>query len=257
GEPNNTGFGGGFYCSYESRSFITDSIFWNNFALEGNAIAVGTGFEFDKRPSALTISYSDIGRAAVWVDDGSTLNWGDGNIDDDPLFTTGPLGSYYLSQTGAGQPQNSPCVDAGSDYASYVGMVGYTTRTDEKPDTGMVDMGYHHPRAEPCILCDLVYDGIVNFRDFAIVADRWLEEDCSQVNAWCQGADLTSDTYVDMRDVAFMADCWLVEDTGAPVPDPSRWETEPYFSSGTSISMTAETTTDAWGWDVEYYFESV
>jgi len=60
-----------------------------------------------------------------------------------------------------------------------------------------------------------------------------------------------------MRDIAFLADCWLVEDTSAPAPNPSRWETEPNLSSGTSISMTAEIAIDAWGWDVEYYFENI
>jgi hypothetical protein len=60
-----------------------------------------------------------------------------------------------------------------------------------------------------------------------------------------------------MRDIAFLADCWLVEDTIAPVPNPSRWETEPNIVSAGSIRMTAETATDAWGWDVEYYFENI
>ncbi|GAG12958.1 unnamed protein product, partial [marine sediment metagenome] len=101
------------------------------------------------------------------------------------------------------------------------------------------------------------YDGVINFHDFALLAERWLNEGCSETNIWCQGADITSDTYVDMRDIAFLADCWLVEDTSAPVPDPSRWQAEPNLISVTSISMIAETATDAWGWDVEYYFECV
>jgi hypothetical protein len=260
GEPNNTGFGGGFYCSYESNSIVTDSIFWNNYALlRGNAIAIGTGFKFDPRPTTLTISHSDIkdGRAGVWVDNGSVLNWGAGNISADPLFTIGPLGRYYLSQTDAGQGQNSPCVDAGSDYTSYVGLTGYTTRTDETPDLGRVDMGYHHPTGEPCRLCDLVRDGVINFRDFARLADKWLDQGCSKANTWCQGADITSDTHVDFRDVVFFANCWLAEDTIPPVPDPSRWETEPYLTSSSSISMTAETASDAWGWEVDYYFDCI
>ncbi len=259
GEPNNTGFGGGLFNSYESNCVITDSIFWNNYGLNGDAIAVGGGFEFDQRCATLTISYSGIKdeRSAFWVDDGCTLNWGDGNINSDPLFTKGPLGDYYLSQTKAGQSRNSPYVDAGSDYASYVGLLGYTTRTDEISDTGRVDIGYHHPKAEPCRLCDLVLDGIINFHDFAILADRWLGDGCSEGNNWCQGADITSDTYVDMRDVALLADCWLVEDTSAPLPNPSRWETEPEIVTAGSIRMTAETAADAWGWDVEYYFENI
>jgi hypothetical protein len=51
--------------------------------------------------------------------------------------------------------------------------------------------------------------------------------------------------------------CWLVADTIAPTPDPSQWETEPYLSSPTSITMVAKTATDFWGWPVEYYFEGI
>jgi len=68
--------------------------------------------------------------------------WGPGNISDNPLFVTGPEGDYYLSQTAAGQTQQSPCVDAGNpDTHTYLG----TTRTDTVPDLGIIDMGYHYP----------------------------------------------------------------------------------------------------------------
>ena len=63
----------------------------------------------------------------------------------DPLFASGPLGDHYLSQTAAGQNEDSPCVDAGSDTAEALGMDRYTTRTDGVPDTGQVDIGYHYP----------------------------------------------------------------------------------------------------------------
>jgi len=66
---------------------------------------------------------------------------GTGNIDEDPLFVTGPGGDCYLSQTAAGQPTTSPCVDAG-DPASA--MITGTTRTDGIQDAGIVDMGYHY-----------------------------------------------------------------------------------------------------------------
>ncbi|MFC1636663.1 right-handed parallel beta-helix repeat-containing protein, partial [Planctomycetota bacterium] len=259
GEPNDASFGGGLYCSYESNCVIADSIFWDNFAETGNAIVVGTGFEYDRRPATLSISHSNVqnGQAGVFVEEGCTLNWGQGNINEEPLFTEGPLGDYYLSQTEAGQAVTSPCVDAGSDYATSTGMWHYTTRTDEVSDAGLADMGFHHPVTHPCKLCDLAFDGVIDFADYARVAEAWLEDSCSKENAWCQGADLTSDTRVDFRDILFLADCWLVFDATPPMPDPSRWETEPYLSSGSSISMTAETAFDAWGWDVEYYFDCI
>lgn len=66
---------------------------------------------------------------------------GMGNISSDPLFVHNPpLGFFYLSQTEAGQPQNSPCVNAG-DPASP--MIIGTTRTDQFPDIEVVDMGFH------------------------------------------------------------------------------------------------------------------
>lgn len=70
-------------------------------------------------------------------------NWpGTGNINANPLFTSGPFGNYYLSQIASGQGANSPCVDAGDPTSE---MISGTTRTDEYPDTGIIDMGYHYP----------------------------------------------------------------------------------------------------------------
>jgi len=69
---------------------------------------------------------------------------GEGNISQDPLFVSGPKGTYYLSQTEAGQSYTSPCVNAGSDSAHNLGLDNLTTRTDGEPDQGIVDMGYHY-----------------------------------------------------------------------------------------------------------------
>ena len=68
----------------------------------------------------------------------------DGNISADPLFVTGPEGDYYLSQIEAGQGSDSPCIDSGSDTAENLGLSNMTTRTDEVPDSGVADMGYHY-----------------------------------------------------------------------------------------------------------------
>ena len=70
---------------------------------------------------------------------------GQGNITEDPMFAPGPFGEYYLSHLDAGQGRTSPCVDAGSTSAQSAGMAGFTTRTDQVPDTGPLDIGYHYP----------------------------------------------------------------------------------------------------------------
>ncbi|UCD76269.1 MAG: hypothetical protein JSV91_04960, partial [Phycisphaerales bacterium] len=95
---------------------------------------------------------------------------GEGNIDADPLFVTGPLGEYYLSQTAAGQPAESPCLDAGSDTAENLGLDTLTTRTDQASDSGIVDMGYHYP-----IVClgDVNSDEFVDIDDVFAVLAAW------------------------------------------------------------------------------------
>jgi nitrous oxidase accessory protein NosD len=65
----------------------------------------------------------------------------DGNISLDPLFCTCPFGEFFLSQTAAGQSEDSPCVDAGNEPAPGATL---TTRTDLAPDTGIRDLGFHY-----------------------------------------------------------------------------------------------------------------
>ena len=100
----------------------------------------------------------------IWAYSGSTLPLvsysdvkggysGEGNIDADPLMVDGPLGQGYLSQIAAGEAADSPCLDAGGNLAEDVCfstvdgetcLDQLTTRTDQAPDQGQVDMGYHH-----------------------------------------------------------------------------------------------------------------
>jgi hypothetical protein len=70
---------------------------------------------------------------------------GAGCISEDPMFRPGPLGDHYLAHVLTGDPTDSPCVEAGGDLATDVGLDGSTTRADEVPDAGVVDMGYHYP----------------------------------------------------------------------------------------------------------------
>jgi len=79
-------------------------------------------------------------------------NWtggGTGNTADDPLLAAAPVGGCYLSHVADGQATDSPCIDAGSDTAVNLGLDTRTTRTSHAVDTGVVDMGYHHPVLPP------------------------------------------------------------------------------------------------------------
>jgi hypothetical protein len=117
---------GGAIYTKDSDVTITNSILWGD-------LAFSTGPEICQSGGTVTVTYSDV--EGGWP--------GAGNIDVAPLFVTGSLGSYYLSQIAAGQGEESPCVDAG-DPVSLV-PEGRTTRTDGFPDVWPVDMGYHYP----------------------------------------------------------------------------------------------------------------
>jgi predicted outer membrane repeat protein len=100
-----------------------------------DTIVCGNGDDIVGDPAGYAVSYSDIG-------DGDFAGV-DGNVSADPVFVSGALHDYYLSQIAAGQAINSPCVDTGSDAAEAVGTGWLSTRTDHVCDTGTVDMGYH------------------------------------------------------------------------------------------------------------------
>jgi len=105
--------------------YVYDSIIWNN---SGGSV---DGY--------FHIFYSDIEGGYE----------GEENIDEDPLFVSGQWGDYYLSQLAAGQSEQSPCVNVGSDTAVNLGMNDKTTRTDNETDSNVVDMGYHYPVDSP------------------------------------------------------------------------------------------------------------
>ena len=86
----------------------------------------------------LHVLYSNVQGGENYID-------GPGNINMDPMFVSGYLGDYYLSQISAGQEIDSPCIDAGSDASVNLGYNNKTTRTNGSFDTGIVDMGYHYP----------------------------------------------------------------------------------------------------------------
>jgi predicted outer membrane repeat protein/parallel beta-helix repeat protein len=100
---NSGGDGGGGICSFTGCfPVVTNSILWGNSAANGPEIYLSH--------SSLDISYSDVSRgdqdANITLLSGSTIQWGDGNIDLDPLFVGQGDSPYELSP-------DSPCIDAG------------------------------------------------------------------------------------------------------------------------------------------------
>jgi len=261
-----TGLGGALFCGYEGTATVLNSILFDNQALKGTEIAVGSGFELDPRCGRVDVAYSAVavGPNDLFADRGCVLTQGSGLVHGDPLFVSGPLGTYYLSQVEAGQGRTSPCVDAGSDAAGALGLTRTTTAIDGRPDVRRVDMGYHYPILQPCKFCDIVFDGVIDFHDLAAMAAQWLRGTkdrnfCNENNGWCGGGDVTFDGTVNVADLQEMADCWLAYDSVPPMTDPPRWQTEPRRMAlpQSTVEMIAEPALDAWGWDVQYLFERV
>lgn len=134
--------GGAVNMWHGATAAITNCILWDNSAPMGPEIALRVN-------SSFAAMYSDIkgGQSAAHVEAGCVLNWGSGNIDDDPLFVqpgywdgdTWVNGDYHLTPY-------SPCIDAGTDAGVYDDIDGdvrpFDVPTIGKDGTGdEFDMG--------------------------------------------------------------------------------------------------------------------
>lgn len=141
-----SGDGGGVRVLGDNVLFLGNTIVWNASGGQGGAIQIFSG-DSVMRNSILYFNTPD--QVSLSEDASLTITYssvqngypGTGIISDDPLFVEGPGGQYFLSQLGAGQDVQSPCVDAGDPSS---GPVQGTTRTDGLPDIGVVDMGFHY-----------------------------------------------------------------------------------------------------------------
>jgi len=74
-------------------------------------------------------------------------------------------------------------------------------------DIPLYEMSFTHVRTR-----DFNDDGIVNFKDLALLGSNWQRTDCLEPDN-CSGTDLDADGYVDMSDLKQFAEYWL-ETTG-------------------------------------------
>ncbi|MBL7148511.1 MAG: T9SS type A sorting domain-containing protein [Candidatus Cloacimonetes bacterium] len=98
---NSASSGGGIFCYWNSNPTLMNCILWNNSPEE-------ICFSSYNDQNSITISYSDIqgGEAGIVTNNNGTVNWLEGNIDEDPLFVGTGEHPYSLLE-------GSPCIDAG------------------------------------------------------------------------------------------------------------------------------------------------
>ncbi len=182
--------GGGYAAGSDGKgpigySTLVNCIFRGNTAAAGPQIALN-----GVNPADICVSYSNVegGEPDIFVQNGFTLTWGPGNIDEDPLFvdpdgpdddqSTCSDNDYRLSA-------GSPCIDAGNNTAVPVGI---TTDLDGNPrflddlgtiDTGngdppIVDMGAYEFQGTSCPWdCEPTPNGDVGINDFLAVLAQW------------------------------------------------------------------------------------
>jgi hypothetical protein len=258
-------YGGGLSCAYDANTTVINSILWNDSAVYGPEISIGSNFDAAmKQKAKVSVSYSDVegGSADAFVDtaNGCILNWNAGNLSGasatNPLFVSGYMGNFYLSQITTGAPFDSPCVDKGLGTPYSNNLYKHTTRTDRVIDTGVVDMGYHYTLiADP--LGDFNFDSYVSFDDLALFMLYWLDDNCT-FPYWCFDRDLNHDGIVNFTDYAIFAENFGRFEMTPPIPNPMTWANIPSSSGTTQITMRASTAIDAFsGPTVQYYFKCV
>jgi hypothetical protein len=145
GDNNSDGNAGGLYA-YQCTLDLTDCIIWGNAA---GAASFGNQLMAAGSPAQTYVTFDYCCLPSNAQDSkrfggGGTITELGTCVNADPLFWIGPLGNFYLSQTAAGQGSDTPCLDAGSDTAANLGLDARTTRSDQVPDAGTVDIGFHY-----------------------------------------------------------------------------------------------------------------
>ncbi|MCD4817827.1 MAG: hypothetical protein K8S23_03955 [Candidatus Cloacimonetes bacterium] len=125
--------GGGVYCSTNSEPYFINSTICDNQATNGGGIVAMNNsnpsfintimyfnlpeqlyFSSSGSPNSAKITYSDFegGLTGIVTNGNGMAIWMGGNITDDPLLDA----DYILTE-------NSPCIDAGTDYVNWFGEV--------------------------------------------------------------------------------------------------------------------------------------
>jgi predicted outer membrane repeat protein len=126
---NTNAYGGGIFCGAGSNAKIVNSILWNNSPHEVMLQGVYL-------PNSVEISYSDVmdGENGIFINGVGTVNWLEGNINEDPIFVGSGNHLYQVSDL-------SPCIDAGTPDTTGLNLPEYDLAGNPRFVNGRVDIG--------------------------------------------------------------------------------------------------------------------
>jgi hypothetical protein len=128
---NGTAYGGGI-CAWGSRLIVSNCVLHGNTAPQGSAFGLMLSPPDSGQEMVITVLSSLVqhGEAGLFFEDqddpGFIVNWGDENLDADPLFADalGPDGLPWTGDEDLHLLPGSPCIDAGDP--AYAGPPGET-----------------------------------------------------------------------------------------------------------------------------------
>ncbi|MGB8226219.1 MAG: hypothetical protein WCE45_05065 [Sedimentisphaerales bacterium] len=199
--------GGAVFCWSGGGAIIENSILWANSASEGMQL----GLQDEGQAS---VTYCDVqgGQTGVY-DPCENLVWGQGNTDSEPCFASfdpeadPELWDFHLQSSYGRWNQNSHiwatdsntslCIDAGDPNSDWSG--------EPWPNGKRINMGAYGGTSQASKNgnpADFDIDNLVDFADFAKMANKWLAEQvCIE--------DLNNDGKVNFADISIFAENWL------------------------------------------------
>jgi hypothetical protein len=164
-----------------------------------NCIIWGNGDDIWQAVEASPVTYS-------CIEDGDA---NEGNISADPNFvdegywddadTPGDLTDDFFVYGNYHIMPDSPCVDAGDNNSVPI-LPDVDFDGEERVFGGVVDMGMDEAVTNPY---DLNNDGIVDYRELAVLTDEWLQSG-DQLRT-----DFFEDGLINSADLSLLADQWL------------------------------------------------
>ncbi len=234
--------GGTIHATYGSLLTIHDSTIAGNFAegvpsvilVGGSVGTLANTILWDDadvaqllvgQSSDVTVAYSNVwgGEQAILLDPQGTLNWGQGNIDLEPMFADDDTDDYSLTD-------DSPCVDAGDpqfpDLSKELDIDGERRVQNCRIDIGADETPFFSDCNANSIAdaCETA-DGMVEDCNNDAVPDECQDTtaDCNENGVWDM-CDIAEGVSVDCNDSGIPDDCEIADGTvpdcnGNAVPD--------------------------------------